>query len=118
MSRCEAWELFRFGPLGSDAAKRRPYPGGAGAARLPLRPDAHSTGGPFAFTAALHAPDKIKAVAAIEPAGAKVEWIDLPTRGMKGNSHMVMMDKNSDQVAAIVDGWPAKTLGLNAPPSK
>lgn len=119
---------------------------------------AHSTGGPFAFAAALHAPDKIKAIVAIEPAGAplpnvdvsafknipvlmvwgdnlksyplwtklvpllsqfrdrlaaagsNIEWIDLPARGMTGNSHMIMMDRNSDQVAALVDEWLTQTI--------
>ncbi len=118
---------------------------------------AHSQGGPFVFQAALNAPDKIKAVIVIEPAGApdlakltkdelarlkqvphvqilgdhikysplwqkyranvgkylealkdsgvKVDTIDLPSRGIFGNSHMIMMDKNSDQVAQIVQDW-------------
>jgi hypothetical protein len=31
--------------------------------------------------------------------------IDLPDAGLKGNSHMVMMDKNSDQVADLIQKW-------------
>jgi hypothetical protein len=31
--------------------------------------------------------------------------IDLPDIGLKGNSHMVMMDKNSDQVADVIQKW-------------
>jgi hypothetical protein len=27
---------------------------------------------------------------------------------VKGNSHMVMMDRNSDQVAALIQGWIEK----------
>lgn len=34
-----------------------------------------------------------------------VEWIELPALGIKGNGHMLMMDRNSDQVAAIVQRW-------------
>ena len=117
----------------------------------------HSQGGNFAFNAALHAPDKIKAVIAIEPSGApdpaKVDvnvlkgtphlfvWGDLIERnefwkkivvapqkyqaaltanggaadvielakaGAKGNSHMLMMDNNSDQVAELIQGWMTK----------
>ena len=114
----------------------------------------HSQGGNFGFNAALRAPDKIKALVALEPSGApdpdkvdvrklqavphlfvygdhlqdsppwptlvkapqryrialagagvKTEWIDLPEWGMKGNSHMMMMDRNSDQIADLVAKW-------------
>ncbi len=117
----------------------------------------HSQGGSFGFTAARNAPDKIKALVAIEPAGvpdpAKVDvstvkgvpqlivwgdyidlyprWVDiqkrvaryetalreqggvvdhldLPKAGLHGNSHMLMMDRNSDQVAALVQQWIEK----------
>jgi pimeloyl-ACP methyl ester carboxylesterase len=114
----------------------------------------HSQGGNFGFTAALNAPDKIKALVAIEPsgapdpakanlsrlkgvphlivwgdyidrneawqgyrrtptrygealvaAGAKADVMDLPAMGIKGNSHMLMMDRNSDDVARLVHEW-------------
>jgi len=114
----------------------------------------HSQGGNFAFNAALRAPDKIRAIAAIEPSGApdpaktdlgplkavphlfvwgdhldahdlwrkitpaiaryrdgllaagsSVTEIRLPERGMKGNSHMMMMDRNSDEIAGMVKTW-------------
>ncbi len=115
----------------------------------------HSQGGNFGFTAALNAPDKIRAIIAIEPSGAPpagadaaklkgmphlVVWgdnmdqpfwqrirpnierwqsaireaggtadtLDLPAAGLRGNSHMLMMDTNSDQVAQLVQGWMAK----------
>lgn len=29
----------------------------------------------------------------------------LPELGIKGNSHMLMMDRNSDQIAALIDQW-------------
>jgi pimeloyl-ACP methyl ester carboxylesterase len=119
----------------------------------------HSQSGNFGFHAALAAPDKVKAVIAIEPSGApppgpalaalshipvlvvwgdyvaahevwrhqlpasrafaddlaarggNVEWLDLPARGIAGNSHMVMMDTNSDQIAALIQDW-MKRQGL------
>ena len=40
--------------------------------------------------------------------GAKYDVIDLPKIGIKGNSHMIMMDKNSDQVAAVIHDWLEK----------
>lgn len=114
----------------------------------------HSQGGNFVFNAALKAADKIKAIVAVEPAGAPdaekvdlsllkrvphlfvwgdyldrqevwkkitpkiqkyedalrklggiVDHFDLPAQGMGGNSHMLMMDRNSDQIAALIQGW-------------
>ncbi|HMN82854.1 MAG TPA: esterase [Burkholderiaceae bacterium] len=113
----------------------------------------HSQSGNFGFHAALAAPDKVRGVIAIEPAGApppgpeldklkdipmliiwgdnidshpiwvrqspasrafaddlnrrggKVELIDLPKIGITGNSHMVMMDTNSDQIAELIQAW-------------
>jgi hypothetical protein len=31
--------------------------------------------------------------------------IDLPQAGIRGNTHMMMMDRNSDQVAALIQRW-------------
>ena len=39
------------------------------------------------------------------PAGGSVDIDDLPDMGLKGNSHMIMMDKNSDQVADLIQKW-------------
>ena len=118
----------------------------------------HSQGGNFAFNAALKAPDKIKAIVAVEVSGSPnpatanlaplkgiphlfvwgdyldrqdlfrkiaagignfenavraqggvVDRLDLPqATGRRGNSHMLMMDRNSDQVAQLVQDWLAK----------
>jgi pimeloyl-ACP methyl ester carboxylesterase len=117
----------------------------------------HSQGGNFGFNAALNAPDKVKALIAIEPSGApdpakaeaaklksvphlivwgdnmdkhavwpklmanpnkwgaaiaaaggKVDTFDLPKMGVKGNTHMLMMDRNSDEVAKLVADWIGK----------
>ena len=43
--------------------------------------------------------------AAFKAAGGSVEVVDLPDVGLKGNSHMIMMDKNSDQVADLIQKW-------------
>jgi len=43
----------------------------------------------------------------IKGAGGSVDLIDLPDIGIKGNTHMLMMDKNSDQVAAVIQKWLA-----------
>jgi pimeloyl-ACP methyl ester carboxylesterase len=116
----------------------------------------HSQGGNFAFNAALAAPDKVKALIAIEPSGAPkpeatggklkgvphlvvwgdfigqsdlwkrfvpasqryaealradggvADWWELPKLGVSGNGHMLMMDKNSDQIAQMVQKWMAE----------
>jgi pimeloyl-ACP methyl ester carboxylesterase len=44
---------------------------------------------------------------AISQAGGHVEILDLPKLGMSGNSHMLMMDRNSSQISAVVDKWLA-----------
>jgi pimeloyl-ACP methyl ester carboxylesterase len=41
----------------------------------------------------------------IRSAGGSVDLIDLPEIGIKGNTHMAMMDKNSDQVAEVIQKW-------------
>jgi pimeloyl-ACP methyl ester carboxylesterase len=38
-------------------------------------------------------------------AGDTVDRLDLPQRGVTGNSHMLMMDTNSDEVAGLVQQW-------------
>jgi pimeloyl-ACP methyl ester carboxylesterase len=116
----------------------------------------HSQAGNFGFRAALAAPGLVRAVIAVEPAGAPppgpaldalrevpmlvlwgdnvednevwarqqpasrrfaadlaarggdVEWIDLPAHGVPGNSHMIMMDTNSDEVAGLVQCWMSR----------
>jgi pimeloyl-ACP methyl ester carboxylesterase len=117
----------------------------------------HSQGGNFGFNAALNAPDKVKALVAVEPTGApdpakvdltklagvlhlvvwgdlveksevysalrpasvryrdalvsaglRADWFDLPAMGVKGNTHMMMMDRNSDQIAGMISDWLTK----------
>ena len=114
----------------------------------------HSQGGNFGLHAALAAPDKVKAVVAIEPswapdqgendpsvlrnvphlfiwgdhlegndfwakyqpsarrwyeallaAGVPAEWINLPERGISGNSHALMMDNNNAEIAGMIMEW-------------
>jgi pimeloyl-ACP methyl ester carboxylesterase len=114
----------------------------------------HSQGGNFGMTAALHAPDRVRAVISLEPSGAPdpalydagvlarvphlfvwgdyldrhsfwvralpavlrwrdaligagcdVTWLDLPSVGIRGSSHALMADDNSDDIAALVLDW-------------
>lgn len=43
----------------------------------------------------------------VRAAGGRVDLVDLPEHGIRGNSHMIMMDRNSDAVAAVVQDWLA-----------
>jgi len=42
---------------------------------------------------------------ALKAAGGQIDIVDLPKMGIKGNSHMIMMDKNSDAVAGLIQKW-------------
>jgi hypothetical protein len=37
--------------------------------------------------------------------GARADLLNLPAAGLQGNSHMPMMDRNSDTVAALIQKW-------------
>jgi hypothetical protein len=41
----------------------------------------------------------------IKAAGGSVDLIDLSDIGIRGNTHMMMMDRNSDQVADVIQKW-------------
>jgi pimeloyl-ACP methyl ester carboxylesterase len=42
--------------------------------------------------------------------GGKADLIYLPEQGITGNSHMLMMEKNNLQIAALIQEWLEKTL--------
>jgi pimeloyl-ACP methyl ester carboxylesterase len=42
---------------------------------------------------------------ALHRSGVRVDELELPAQGLGGNSHMLMMDRNSDAVAARVQAW-------------
>lgn len=43
--------------------------------------------------------------AALNRAGGHGDLLDLPTQGIKGNSHMMMMDTNSGQISGLIQQW-------------
>jgi hypothetical protein len=45
---------------------------------------------------------------AIAAAGGKADTFDLPKLGITGNTHMMMMDRNSDEVAELINDWLAQ----------
>jgi hypothetical protein len=42
---------------------------------------------------------------AVKAAGGTVDWINLPDIGIKGNSHMLMQDKNNADSAEVIQKW-------------
>lgn len=49
--------------------------------------------------------------AKLSACGGSVETLDLPTAGIQGNSHVPMMDRNSDIVADLVRAWMEIQMG-------
>jgi hypothetical protein len=50
--------------------------------------------------------DSCKAfVADVKKSGGDAEMMHLPALGIHGNSHMLMQDRNSDQLADLVIAW-------------
>jgi pimeloyl-ACP methyl ester carboxylesterase len=41
----------------------------------------------------------------IRDAGGTADTLDMPAEGVRGNSHMIMMDTNNDDVAARIQAW-------------
>jgi len=52
--------------------------------------------------------NQLKFLEQVKAAGGRYDVVNLPQIGIKGNSHMIMMDKNSDQVADVIQQWLAK----------
>jgi hypothetical protein len=50
---------------------------------------------------------------ALVAAGVKADVFALPAMGIKGNTHMMMMDKNSDHIAKLISEWLAKQGLMN-----
>jgi len=42
---------------------------------------------------------------ALSAAGVDANWLDLPAHGIHGNSHAMMMDNNSAEIADLVLDW-------------
>ena len=41
----------------------------------------------------------------LKAAGGSIDIVDLPDAGLKGNSHMLMMDKNNGEIADLIQKW-------------
>jgi hypothetical protein len=43
--------------------------------------------------------------ATYESIAGNAAWLELPAAGIIGNSHMLMLDTNSAEISALIDGW-------------
>ena len=60
--------------------------------------------------ASFHAPFEHCTVKYLEQAGVHPTWISLGTAGIHGNGHMMMLEKNSDDVAGAIAAWLDKAV--------
>ena len=65
--------------------------------------------------ASYHAPYDHCTVNYLNQAGAKASLMRLADLGIKGNSHVLMLEKNSAEIAAAMIGWLSKALPLPTP---
>jgi pimeloyl-ACP methyl ester carboxylesterase len=64
----------------------------------------------LAAEASFYAPYNHCTVAYLNQAGVKVDYVQLAEIGLRGNGHMMMMEKNSDAIAQVIVDWLAKNL--------
>ena len=60
--------------------------------------------------ASYHAPYDHCTVKYLEQAGVKPTFIRLADRGIHGNSHVLMLEKNNNESAAVIAQWLDETL--------
>jgi pimeloyl-ACP methyl ester carboxylesterase len=60
--------------------------------------------------ASYHAAYDHVTAAYLSQAGVPNTFIRLPDIGIRGNGHMMMLEKNSDEIAGVIEGWLKKTL--------
>jgi pimeloyl-ACP methyl ester carboxylesterase len=46
----------------------------------------------------------------LNQAGMKVEWLPLEKKGIHGNGHMVMIEKNNLEIAKVIDDWVVRNV--------
>ena len=46
----------------------------------------------------------------LEQAGVHPVWIKLAEIGIHGNGHMMMLEKNNMEIAAVMAGWLTKSI--------
>jgi pimeloyl-ACP methyl ester carboxylesterase len=60
--------------------------------------------------ASYHAPYDHCTVKYLRQAGVRPRWIRLAAAGIRGNGHMMMLEKNNHEIAALIARWLAETV--------
>src|SRR5205814_7745736 len=60
--------------------------------------------------ASYHAPYDHCTVKYLEQAGVHSTWIKLADIGIRGNGHMMMLEKNNLEIAGAISNWLSKSL--------
>jgi pimeloyl-ACP methyl ester carboxylesterase len=60
--------------------------------------------------ASYHAPYDHCTIKYLRQAGVRPRWIRLADAGIRGNGHMMMLEKNNHEIAALIAGWLAETV--------
>jgi hypothetical protein len=60
--------------------------------------------------ASYHAAYDHVTAAYLAQAGVPNEFVRLPDIGIRGNGHMMMLEKNSDEIAGVIETWLKKKL--------
>ena len=60
--------------------------------------------------ASYHAPYDHCTVKYLDQAGLRPSWVKLADIGIRGNSHVMMMEKNNKEIASAIGGWLDKTF--------
>ncbi len=61
--------------------------------------------------ASYHAPYDHCTVNYLRQAGVEPHWMKLAEHGIRGNSHVLMMEKNSKEIADLIIAWTNKVMG-------
>jgi pimeloyl-ACP methyl ester carboxylesterase len=64
-----------------------------------------------ASEASFYAPYNHCTVGYLEQAGVKVDFVKLADIGIRGNGHLMMLERNSDAIARVVSDWLDKAVG-------
>jgi pimeloyl-ACP methyl ester carboxylesterase len=64
----------------------------------------------LAAEASFYAPWNHCTIGYLQQAGVKVDYVKLADIGLRGNGHMMMMEKNSDAIAQVIVEWLAKNV--------
>src|SRR5688500_4328801 len=69
-----------------------------------------------ASEASFYAPYNHCTVDYLEQAGVHVDFVKLEEMGIRGNGHLMMLEKNSDDIAKVIANWLEKVIATSAAP--